>query len=146
MRSAPSKSPPKPSAAQMRMNAGYVTFIEFEPQWPDAMSPGGIALTTGYITGANDHSKSMWGKVHACGSAANRATTEPFQPEVQTREGFPLSPGTWIVGRKANHWTLAQDIKAFATHDIVAFFPAAMTWEQICAELKTARQHFQEVA
>lgn len=137
---------PKPQPTmQMRATPGYVTFCEFDPAWPEAMSPGGIALTTGHVTGANDNSKSTWGRVYVSGAEANRATCEPFGPEIQQREGFPLPHGTWIVGRKANYWTLAQDIKAFQTHDVVAHFPASMKWADVVAELQRARKCFPEV-
>ncbi len=125
----------KTAEKRMKMGAGYFSFIEFIPPSSVEKSAGGIVLPDKTADGGYDHSQTTWGRVVNCGEQSSRATCEPFAPDVQDRQCFPLPNGTWIVCRKANHWTLGRGVRALQTHDITAHWSPETTWDQIHAEL-----------
>lgn len=127
----------------MTPGVGYLFFNEINPIWPEAKSDRGILLPSGTAQGCNDGSQATWGRVVAVGRNSNRATCEPFSDD-SMRRVTPLEPGSWIMLRKANNWTMRNGLKVLQTHDVVASFPAKWTWDQVVAEVMSLEAAFKD--
>ncbi len=138
--------------SHMRVSAGWVAFVLFDPEWMEHTSKGrmvGSALDceAGEViigahlgTGKLDHSAVVWGRIYICGSPAGRADCVPFTPEAEKRERWAdMVHGTWIVVRKANHHTLKHELQVVQTHDIIASWPAALSWNEVRNEIQKAK-------
>lgn len=109
------------ASSTRHVTPGHVIFEAVTPNWPNdlkfAVHEGkqtGILMPDVAITGEKRAEQCRYGRVIACGRAAERGTCRPYDDE-----HFPLKPGTYITLRINLGWQNGPQESACNTWDII---------------------------
>ncbi len=120
----PQKYKPKEAFAVM---PGYCIFEQLEPRFPEKSKHAtingkatNILLPDQAARGNYDHSDTIYGRVIQCGELADRTTCHPFPEDIQSRYGYPLPRGAFIVCRRASLHKVGPNEDGINTWDIIS--------------------------